>query len=139
MKPSRRCWPHCTCSRVEFHHIRICSSFAPARWRSSVERCKTIKERTPNVELPLNFYSSSHISSSRRSGRDFVEKLISRYKLLPAPSSGWHYCAISLPLDNVRQPPGILVKLELQLTFLIDDELRGREKNTFTLVLVFII
>jgi len=47
--------------------------------------------------------------------------------------------ARSLPLDDVRQPPGILVKLELQLALFIDDELRGREKNAATLALVTII
>ena len=36
------------------------------------------------------------------------------------------------------QLPGILVKLELELSFLIDDELRGRENNTVTLLLVSI-
>jgi hypothetical protein len=35
--------------------------------------------------------------------------------------------------------PGILVKLELQLSFLIDDELRGREESTVTLAFVVII
>src|SRR5215467_4999557 len=45
----------------------------------------------------------------------------------------------SLPLDDVRQLPGILVKLPLQLAFLIDDELGGREKNTAALVLVVIV
>src|ERR1700739_4454139 len=49
------------------------------------------------------------------------------------------YCTISLPLDDVSQLPGVLVKLKLQLSFLIDDELRGREENTVTLVLVLII
>src|SRR5258706_3593854 len=46
---------------------------------------------------------------------------------------------ISIPLDDVRQLPAILVKLPLQLPFLIDDELRGGEKNTATLALVFFI
>src|SRR6201987_3340603 len=49
------------------------------------------------------------------------------------------YCSISFPLDNVSQFPGILVKLELQLSFLIDDELRGRKENTVTVVLVLTI
>src|SRR4029077_10518536 len=44
-----------------------------------------------------------------------------------------------VPLDDVRQPPGILVQLELQLSLLVDDELSGREKHAFTLALVFII
>src|SRR5689334_20033159 len=47
--------------------------------------------------------------------------------------------AISIPLDDISQPPGILVKLPLQLTFLIDDELRSGEKNAVTLALVFIV
>ena len=47
--------------------------------------------------------------------------------------------AFLVPLDDVSEPPGILVKLELQLAFLVDDELRGREKNTVTLVLVLIV
>ena len=47
--------------------------------------------------------------------------------------------AISIPLDDISQPPGILVKLPLQLTFLIDDELCSGEKNAVTLALVFIV
>ena len=46
---------------------------------------------------------------------------------------------ISLPLDDVSQPPGVLVKLPLQLSFFINDELRSRKKNTVTLALVLVI
>src|SRR5882672_3068777 len=46
---------------------------------------------------------------------------------------------MSIPLDDVHQLPRILVKLPLQLAFLIHDELSGRKKNTVTLALVFII
>jgi hypothetical protein len=45
----------------------------------------------------------------------------------------------SLPLDDVSQLPGILVKLPLQLAFLVDDELRGREENSAALALIFIV
>src|SRR6185437_7364186 len=47
------------------------------------------------------------------------------------------YSHISLPLDDVNQLPRILVQLELQFAFLVDDELRGREKSTATLAFVF--
>ena len=45
----------------------------------------------------------------------------------------------SFPLDDVSQPPLILVKLPLQFAFFIDDELCGREKDPITLTLVLII
>ena len=46
---------------------------------------------------------------------------------------------LGIPLDDVSQPPGVLVELPLQLSFFIDDELRGREENTVALALVAII
>jgi len=47
--------------------------------------------------------------------------------------------AISIPVNDVSQPPAILVKLPLQLTFLVDNELRSWEKSAVTLAFVFII
>src|SRR5437899_8957121 len=45
----------------------------------------------------------------------------------------------SLPINDVIHLPCVLVKLPLQLAFLIDDELSGGEKNTITLAFVVII
>src|SRR3954469_7818318 len=45
----------------------------------------------------------------------------------------------SIPLEDVSQSPRILIKLPLQLSFLVDDELRGREKNPVTFIPVFIV
>src|ERR1700746_827195 len=47
--------------------------------------------------------------------------------------------ATSIPLNDVGQSPRILIKLPLQLSFLVHDELRRRKKDAVTLVLVFVV
>ena len=49
------------------------------------------------------------------------------------------HCELSIPLEDVSQSPRVLIKLPLQLSFLVDDELRGREKNPVTFIPVFIV
>src|ERR1700739_2805938 len=49
------------------------------------------------------------------------------------------YSRSTLPIDKVRQPPGVLIQVQLQLAFFVDDQLRSGKQLAGALALVLIV